>query len=256
MAVYEAKFICAELGDTQLDVVRDDWESTLKSKRSKILTQIQTRIPDASTYNDVLAQPAISEYESFVNPSHPKAARALRKRKIKIPAGANDYLTNVANAFAEGGRFETRVTEAKDKFKRNFAAITQAVGDKSQKLGVVTAVMWALLGQYSKIQTFPSDRYEEIARDADMPTNIFKPEYQANVRSAVTQLLNEGIYYAVLAIDAGEDVSTLLSDYNSRLDAFVANTTFLKDTIDSANTFVHIVYEAGVLKAHVKETTL
>ena len=256
MAVYEAKFICEVLEDTDVDVIRDDWESALKSKRAKILSEVTKRIPNTATYVEVLANPAIAEYESYVNPNHPKAQRALRKRKIKLPAAGEDYINNIQNALQEGGAFEQGVTQKKTKFARNFKRITVAVGDKSKKLGAIMGAVWALRGQYSKIQTFPSERYTEIARDAGMPVALFKPAYASNVISAVTQLLNEGLYYAHMADELGEtdERDNIISDTNTRLDAFVQNTAFLIDGADAANCFVHIVYEGGDFKVHVKET--
>ena len=102
----------SELPNT-FDEVRDDWESTLKSKRQKIITNLQRVIPDEAAYTAKVKDRSNEGYAEFIGTDHPQFDEIMLKREIKMDLAKSRYITNRDNAFAEGGDFETGVTNAK-----------------------------------------------------------------------------------------------------------------------------------------------
>ena len=96
--------------------IDNDWENTLKGKRSKIITNLQRKVPDEATYKDVIVERSNLGYTDFIGSDHPRHDEIMLKRQIKMDASAADYIANRDAAFEEGGDFEVGVSRGKSKF--------------------------------------------------------------------------------------------------------------------------------------------
>ena len=129
------------------DEVRDDWETTLKGKRAKILTNLQRVVPDEATYLNVIVDRSNVGYGEYIGTDHPRYDEISLKRELKMENAKSDYIANRDSAFVEGGRFETQVTANKDKFRRNAIVTWMVTGDRDKIYGIVPKAKYILQGK-------------------------------------------------------------------------------------------------------------
>jgi len=243
--------------------IATDWKDILTAKRDKIKERIQTVIPDEATYQERLADVAITEFTDVLNPNYYKTERALRKYRIKVKRGGKAYIDNVASAFAEGGRFEQGVANNIDKFKANAMYAWRFVGDKDKIWGCVPMMAFALKGKGKVL--------EKIKKGGDSisgtPKPMFKVEHVSRVVPALVNVAVEGLVMARMGKEAGEDVTAILDDYNAIIEAYIRKydegtgtytaSDFLNPELDPSGTYVKLEYDstADRLKIHVVEST-
>ena len=243
--------------------IATDWQDILIAKRDKIKERIQTVIPDEATYQERLADVAITEFTDVLNPNYYKTERALRKYRIKVKRGGKSYIDNVASAFAEGGRFEQGVANNINKFKANAMYAWRFVGDKDKIWGCVPMLAFALKGKGKVL--------EKIKKGGDSisgtPKPMFKVEHVSRVVPALVNVATEGLVMARMGKEAGEDVTSILNDYNAIIEAYIRKydegtgtytaSDFLNPELDPSGTYVKLEYDstADRLKIHVVEST-
>ena len=230
-----------ELPSGMVDTIGTDWHDSIKRKREKIITNLKTRIPDEDTYKKVIADAGYSRIIEVFNPNFPKYRRLLRKYRAKTYRGADDYLKNREEAFKEGGRFEEGVYRNLTKYKENMTLIWRFVGDKDKVFGCVPKTIMALAGKKKALENVLLD----IDTVSGEPVPVFKPEHESRTLPAIENAMVEGLNVILLSREAGLDIDALISDYNAILDAYVKNTAFVRDNIDTANTFVHLGYDSA-----------
>jgi len=130
--------------------IRDEWETTLKGERARILANLQTKIPSEVAFKDRIGDASSDQYELFGAgiPAPWDKDTILMKQRAKLNRAYALWLADVQSAFASGGAFDVNVTAKKNKL--NLARYTLgAVGlryDPSAGLGVWNpAVMGVLL---------------------------------------------------------------------------------------------------------------
>ncbi|MCD6132342.1 MAG: hypothetical protein J7J61_09605 [Candidatus Hydrothermae bacterium] len=202
------------------DEVRDDWGSTLKSKRSKIIQNLQRVIPDESAYTAKIKDRSNEEYAEFIRSDHPKYDEIMLKREIKMDLAKSRYITNRDNAFVEGGNFETGVTNAKDKFRSNTVVTWMVTGDRDKIYGLVPKAKYVLLGKKALA--------EELFTSADhlITSTDLKPFFKhRRTVPAVVATINKWmtmVAYAVLAGWSDSDIDTkIASKGNAELADYV-----------------------------------
>jgi len=240
--VFSARFPVLEETEFPADMkdkITTDWHDSLKRKREKILENLITRIPDEATYKKVIADVGYSRIIKVFNPNYPKYKRILRKYRSKTYKGADDWLKNVPEAFKAGGRFEEGIYTNLEKYKENMALIWRFVGDKDKICGPVPKTILALAGKAKALENVLLD----IDTVSGTPVPVFKPEHESRELPIIDNILIEALNVILLSREAGLDISGLMSDYNSLLDAYVKNTAFVRDNIDTTNTFVHIGFD-------------
>ena len=241
--VFSARFPVLEDADLPTDLkdkIGKDWHNTLRYKREKIITNLKAVIPDETAFKERIADVAYARIGAVFNPNYPKYKRIMRRFRAKINLGADDFIKNVDRAFEAGGAFDQGVYQNLDKFKENATITWRVMGDKDKIFGPVPKTILALKGMGRVLDKV------KLAKDSvsGTPIAIFKPEHETRITSIVDQILMEGLNVIVLSKEAGLDYDTLISDYNAILDSYVKNTAFVRDNIDTANTFVHIAYDA------------
>ena len=209
----------SELPNT-FDEVRDDWEATLKGKRQKIITNLKRVVPDESAYTAKIKDRSNEGYAEFIGTGHPRYDEIMLKREIKMDLAKSRYITNRDNAFAEGGDFETGVTNAKDKYRTNTVVTWMVTGDRDKIYGLVPKAKYVLLGKKALA--------EELFTSADhlITSTDLKPffKYRRFVPSVVATINKwmTMVAYAVLAGWSDDDINTkIASKGNTELASYV-----------------------------------
>ena len=237
---------------TRFDEVRDDWETTLKSKRAKIINNLKAVIPDESAYVSKIVDRSNTEYSEFIRSDHPRYDEIMLKRQIKMESAKSDYITNRDNAFAEGGKFETRVSERKQFFRRNAVIIWMVTGDRDKIYGCVPKARYALLGKQAIL--------EELVTSADhLITNTeLKPffKYRRYVPSVVATI-NKWLTYVAYALKAGwsdADIdSKIATKANDELAGYV-NSAMMNPDLDPTTSAIKIEKDASTGRWGVRIT--
>jgi len=133
-----------ELPSDIADAIKNEWETTLKNERERILNALQTKIPDMSAFQDKIADASSDQYEAFLASVGGQWDRDMivTKQRVKLAARYDAWSNGIVNAFAEGGTFETNVSAKKDKFKE-LRRVIGAVGHKA--LGSWNPVVMGIL---------------------------------------------------------------------------------------------------------------
>lgn len=195
-----------ELPSDIADAILNEWESTLKAERARILDALQTKIPNEAAFKDRIADASSDQYEAFLASTGAYWDRdwIVMKQRVKLAAKYNAWLTGIANAFAEGGTFETNVTAKKDKFKE-LRRVIGAVGHKA--LGTWNPVTMAVLLLRGDTRPF---RYFD-ANDSFSGTH--EPALDPTKGRYVTpSMIAQGVQGVVLAVYAEEAGLTSLRD--------------------------------------------
>jgi len=242
--VFSARFPVLDVEDipeNMRDKIAKDWHDTLTAKREKIINNLKEVIPDEDAFKDRIADVAYSRITQVFNPAYPKYKRIMRRFKVKINLGADDFIKNVNEAFKAGGAFEQGVYQNISKFKSNALITWRVMGDKNTIFGAVPKTIVALKGMGRLLEKV------KLAKDTvnGEPIPVFKPEHESRITAIIDQILMEGLNVIVLSKEGNEPFDDLINDYNAILDSYVKNTAFVRDNIDTANTFVHIAYDTA-----------
>ena len=113
--VVEYKGYYVPFDSTPQDVL-DEWETTLKSMRASILANLKEKIANATDFLNKIANPAVEAWQAFVASDWEDREMILLKHQVKLKGAYDEWNTGIENAFAEGGTFDTNVTNKKAKF--------------------------------------------------------------------------------------------------------------------------------------------
>jgi len=98
--------------------IKDEWETTLKAERARILSALQTKIPDSSNFADKIADASSDQFASFLATVGGAwdVDMIETKQRVKLATRYSVWKTGIEEAFKSGGTFETNVTAKKAKF--------------------------------------------------------------------------------------------------------------------------------------------
>ena len=225
--IYSVHFGVLNLGElpSEISEIADDWETTFKGKRQKILTNLSRVIPDEATYRSTIVDRSNEGYAEYISESHPDYNRIMLKRMVKMPARAADYITNRDAAFSEGGEFEAGIARNKGAFMNNVKVILRVVGDKDKVYGAIPKLSYALDGKKELLEGILNDTYDHLITSTDLKRFFVKKSF----KTSVVAIANEALAYIVYAIDAGYDdtwiETNLASVYNPMLAAMINSNT-------------------------------
>jgi hypothetical protein len=195
----------------------DEWESTLKGARARILASLG-RFLDPATgstkFLDQIADASSDAWETFINPAYPNANLIKMKQRVKLAAAYPSWANNIQSALQEGGRFEQGVTANKSKFAANVKPTIGAVGFKPDLgWGPATKVALIVTGDHRVIRYIASP--EEFS---GAPANMF-PTSARFVRPQIVSSIMFGSVLGLYALDigSGDLRSAALSYTNSVL---------------------------------------
>jgi len=220
--------------------IDNDWENTLKGKRSKIITNLQRRVPDTDTYKEVIVERSNLGYTDFIGSDHPRHDEIMLKRQIKMEASASDYIANRDAAFEEGGDFEVGVSRGKSKFSRGKEIILQVVGDKDKFIGAVPKLQLCLLGKKSVLEaTIESGTVDNLITSDDLKPFFKADRYVASVVATVNKYLTQ-VAYALRAGWSDSDIENkIATKANNELSGYV-NDKMLNPDLDPSACVIEI----------------
>ena len=203
----------------------DEWASTLKVMRSTILNNILSKIPDQATFEKIMLERQLPAYQQFINPAHPKAAKALAKLKAKWQdlKTYQEWYNEIQNAFSEGGKFEASIDKAAqdNKYESRVIAVLMAVGGSPLGPSLAPKLVMILrnLDPTPYLRTDLGETYEDTG--VDKPIN--DPALPDYVAGAVVPVLVEGIYWhqAYSAVGDTKSADEALQNTQSRLQALI-----------------------------------
>ena len=253
--VFEGWFGAFKLEEipTTFQEIADDWATTFKGKRQKIITNLSRVINSEEDYLTKIVDRSNKEYEAYINPAREDKDDIIIIRKIKMRLGKDDYFTNRESAFSEGGDFEKGIDQNKGKFYENVLRMLICVGDKDKAWSAIPKVRYALLGK--------ADLLEEVKDSKDSvtgtPQRYFKASIVRNILPAVISVCNRGLYVAVMAQEAGltqDEINSLIAKYNSRLAEFNA---LIDDALDPNTSKIEIAFNDSLNRwcVHIVEAT-
>ncbi len=251
--VYEVHFGLLAVGElpSEISEIADDWETTFKGKRSKVLTNLQRVIPDEDAYKTKIVDRSNEGYASFISSSHPDYNKIMLKRKTKMPARASDYITNRNNAFAEGGAFETGISTNKGAFINNLKVILRAVGDRDKKYGAVPKLNLALDGKKALVENLITDGVDHLITSTELYAFFKKKSF----KTSVVALVNEALAYIAYALDAGYDdtwiETNIANEYNPLIAAMINDNT-VNDALDASTSSITIEKDSTTARWGVK----
>jgi len=237
--------------------IDDDWETTFKGKRSKIITNLQRKIPDEATYKEVIVDRSNLGYADFIGTDHPDYDAIMLKREIKMDASSADYIANRDAAFEAGGAFETGVTTGKSKFSRGKQIILQVVGDRDKFLGAIPKLRLCLLGKKAVLEdVIEEGTVDSLAVSDDLKPFFKSPRYVASVVASANKWLSL-VVYALRAGWSDSDIeSKITTKANDELAGYV-NSAMVNPDLDPAACKIEIVKdpETGRWGIRVVEAT-
>jgi len=251
--IYEVHFGILNVGELPSEVseVADDWETTFKGKRSKVLANLQRVIADESDYNEKIVNRSNSGYEDFLGSTHPRLNEIKLKRAVKMPARASDYITNRNAAFEEGGAFESGVTNNKSAFANNVKVTLRVVGDKDKIWGAVPKLRLCLAGKKSLLEEMLNDTYDHLITSTDL-----KAFFKSNrTIPAIVAVVNKALTMIAYAVDAGYDdvwiTNNIANVYNTELANYV-NANMVNADLDASACSITIEKDATTGRWGVK----
>jgi len=194
--------------------ILQEWETTLKGERARILSALQEKIPNADAFLTKLANPAIEGWSGFVAPDWEDRDFILMKFQVKLKGAYPDWNTGIQNAFAEGGTFETNVTNKKSKF--------QMARYPMGAVGIRYKTAWG--PAYKAIAVISGDRrVKNYMGTNDTFTgdvvNVFLPGARKVARVAGISKITQGLVIAQFAHEAGltSERDAIISTINTHL---------------------------------------
>jgi len=236
---------------SEVSEIADDWETTFKGKRSKILTNLSRVVPDESAYVEKIVNRSNTGYAEFIRTDHPDYDKIMLKRVTKMPARASDYIANRNNAFAEGGDFEEGVTKNKSAFATNVRVILRAVGDKDKMYGAVPKLSLALDGKKSLFEELIVEGVDHPVTTTDLKKFFVKKSFKASV----VAIVNEALVYIAYALDAGyEDtwIQTNIADKYNPMIAAMINANTVNTELDPSASSITIEKDSTTARWGVK----
>jgi len=225
--------------------ILEEWETTLKNERERILSALTEKIPNADAFISKIAEPAYEGWSNFVNPDFPDVDFIKLKYRIKLKSAYPAWNSGIQSAFAEGGTFETNVSAKKDKLEK-LRYVLGAVGYK-RKIGWGPA--------YKAIAVITGDRRvdEYFTTDDSFSgeiTNAFPTGVVKYVRPMAIAILTQGFVLAQYAHENGltTERDAVISKVNTVLDNSVEK---LIDTTKYSALEMKIDYDGVADKLYV-----
>jgi len=220
------------------------WESKLKGLRDTILNRIQQKIASETDYKDLLATPSAEKYADFVNPSYVRADFIKLKQKTKVMGRGLDYINNVANAFAEGGVFETNVSAKKDKLKLAIYTLdavgVKYLGKDASNAPLVVAAIRAITGDKRGELLL---KYHNISGTIATITDLFPAGVNVSARSSLVFNVVQGVVLLAFAYKANDSslYDSIMTEINSVLDKIMG----MRDSSKYPTAYVHFEAPSG-----------
>ena len=222
---------------------RDEWENTLINETSRIGTNLLAKIPDESTFQNLIADASSDAWEAFVSPDWPGADLIKVKQRVKLARRYTAWDAGVRDAFFDG-YFPARVSSKKDKWLLARYTIS-LVG-----LQHSPTIRWR--AGTKAVKLFVGDqritRYMDAALDtlSGSPTYVVKDAYGKFFQALTIGKLVYGYVMAKFADEGGLATTrdSVISTLNSEMDE-ILSAALDSSKADPTKSYLHLSYSAG-----------
>jgi len=211
----------APISETALPArIVDEWESTLKLARTRILASLDRFLAEPGgrdAFLNQIADASSDAYEMFVNPTYPLADIIKLKQRIKLAGAYDAWKSGVTYAFQSGSTFELNVTAKKSKFDNNVRLTIGGVGFKPETWGSVSKLSLLLVGDIRPVRYMTAD--ETFNTGEAFPRNVFS-EAGKGIVPAIISTYVHGVVMVLWTLRGGVDSGirdSIASAVNSRL---------------------------------------
>lgn len=197
------------------------WETDLLAQRAYILSALNSKVPDAATFQKVIATPSSTRFSAFLLSvgSGFDASAIVSKQNAKLSASATQWLTDVNAAFQSGGSFDTNVALKSSKFLNAVYTIA-AVGYTPTLAWGPAAKIVLLLNGDTRPLAYPLTG-EVIS---GTPVNVFDPDFVRGPRAFILREVVRSLVVGQYFINAGQSgtpLSTWQTAENAKLTKMV-----------------------------------
>ena len=230
--------------------IMDEWETTLKAERARILSALTEKISNATEFMTKLAEPSADAWENFVSSTWPDVELIKLKQRVKLKGAYDGWNTGITNAFAEGGTFDTNVTNKKEKFQK----ARYVLGS----VGLKYLIGWG--PAYKAMGYITGDQRVALYVTADdtvtgTPQNVFPASIVKFVRPMGVAIFNQGLVLAYYAHENGltTERDAIITNINDKLTKSIVA---LIDSTAWSELVAEIGYDAVAdrIYAHVSAT--
>ena len=201
----------------EMDNRKEVWARDLKGARGDILSRLQTVFKDFDAFQGIMVNRQLPAYESYVNPSHPKAKKAITRLKLKWndPDVYTKFSNGIQSAFSEGGAFEQGVDAQKGAWADRTKIVARIVGIRPVGISMAPKLMMILRGQ----DPTPYLLDVETFTDTGIKAPLVDPNVPEYVVMSVIPVVVDGAYwhYAYKKVGLDTDAETYLSDIKTKL---------------------------------------
>jgi len=242
--------IC-QLPTSLSDVIKNEWEQTLKSERQRILDALTTKIASSADFQNKIADASSDRYEAFlasVGSGWDKDLITIKQR-VKLARAYDNWLNGITNAFAEGGTFETNVTNKKDKLDA-LRYVIGAVGHKALATWEPVVIGALLLTG----DTRPTRYFDANDTLSGTHEGVFDPAIGRFVVPSIIAKATQAVVIAKYADEGGLTTirDSILSNANTVIDNLV--NVALDETHKGSGYDVTYVLSWDTVSGHVKVT--
>jgi len=223
----------------------DEWTNTLAGEMSRIGENLLAKIPDETTFKNLIADASSDAWEDFVNPAWPKSDMIKVKQRVKLARRYTDWDTGVKATFQPDGYFDDRVKSKKDKWL--LARYTVSVVGLQHN----PTIMWR--AGTKGVKFFVGDkritRYMDPTLDtvaAGEPTYVVKDAYGKFFQALTLGKLVYGYVMAKFADEGGLATTrdSVISTLNSEM-ATILSGALDTAKADPAKSYLNLSYDAG-----------
>jgi len=229
----------------------DEWESTLKGARARILASLSRFLDPAtgqSRFLDQIADASSDAWEAFINPDWPNADLIKLKQRVKLAAAYPSWSSNIQSALQPDGRFEAGVSANKPKFSTNIQYTIGSTGFKPD-------LSWGPGAKAALIVTgdLRVPRYISAPEEfSGSPYNMF-PQSGKLVRPMIVSNYTFGAVLALYAIEANNTaardavinyVNTNLNDVKRLAKTCATDGSFVMELRHDSTRGLHVYVEA------------
>ena len=216
-------FTEAEVQNIANTIEDNRWAANLKAQKDYIYNRLLQTFPSPDEFSNIMQTRAIPRYEEYVNPNHPKAAKALAKMRTNLPTAYDSWKKGVDDALGPNGYFGDRVDAAaqSDKWSKRVVPALMIVGAPEIGPGPAPKLVWLLEG-YDITQFLRSD-VGEVASDTLQNKPIISPAPPYAV-ATVNALLVDAVrwHYGLMKAGLDRDAASYLTNMQNAISNFVS----------------------------------
>ena len=223
----------------------DKWGTKLKSVKDLILQNILAVFSDQAKFAEYMESVQLPAYRQYINPAHPKAAKAIAKLRLKWrdPKTYDKFVQKIQNAFAEGGDFDLGIDHVTSNniFEERIKPVLMVTGGVPLGLGPAPKLMMLIEGY--DVSPFVKADIGESYTDTGITRPLVDPALPPYWSQGVIPTIVEGVVWHQHYTSIGDqtEADNALSALQSRLSAMLTKLLRTGLTLDA----VTVAYDSN-----------